>query len=235
MLARVTRFHLSKGFGVPGMTAGFALPVPGISPPRPPRESDYRFRVVITPEHVVRGLGLDRHVESAIISAVHATSGMGALYARMAVSETILMLNVDPAMRAVILERVQQLVGDRDPGREVTDALALRGLRKADPRGGKYHARVPDGNGGYRYFYDEEKYAKQPNAHVSGRSVLKGKCGDAITKRVGAGDCTLEEARDAAKEYDDDLVKDAIRDAVKRGNISYVDGKLRAKRAEAEQ
>jgi len=103
-------------------------------------------------------------------------------------------------------------------------------MRKASPRGGSYHRRVTDKETGkHRYFYNEDDYAKQDGAHVSGRDVLKRKCREGLAKRVGKG-CTLDDLKGYGG-YDDELVKDAIRDSVKAGELVHTAGKLAPSKA----
>jgi hypothetical protein len=99
-------------------------------------------------------------------------------------------------------------------------------MRKADPRGGSYHRRVTNKETGkHRYFYNEDDYAKQDGAHVSGRDVLKKKCRAGLVKRIGKG-CSLDDLKGYGG-YDDELIKDAIRDSVRAGELSHAGGNLK--------
>lgn len=100
---------------------------------------------------------------------------------------------------------------------------------KAKPRGGRYHARVTDPDTGrHRYYYSEDDYMRRPDAHVSGRSALRKRVCDLVVKRARGG-CRLEELRDLDEKYERDVVKDAIRDAVRSGLVTHVDGVLRSR------
>ena len=106
-------------------------------------------------------------------------------------------------------------------------------LNKAQARGGNYHRRVTDKESGrHRYYYSEDDYAKRGDAHVSGRDVLKGKCRGALVKTVGKG-CKLDDAVSKLRggPYNDDLIKDAVRDAVSRGELIHTDGHLKPREA----
>lgn len=99
-------------------------------------------------------------------------------------------------------------------------------MSKAMARGGTYHARVTDkATGKHRYYYDEDKYASRPDAHLSGKGVLKSKCKGELAGCVGKGAAVKDVVKKLSK-YDEDVVKDAIRSAVKGGTLLYRNGKL---------
>lgn len=87
-------------------------------------------------------------------------------------------------------------------------------LQKAEPRGGAYHRRVPQGEG-YRYIYDPEKYQSRPDAHVDGREArrqyLHGKICKAVGERGDQG-AHLRELRDEmAERFHPDEVEEALK------------------------
>lgn len=101
----------------------------------------------------------------------------------------------------------------------------VKTMSKAEPRGGSYHMRVTNKDTGkHRYYYDEDKYTER-EGHVSGRGVLKKKCRGQLMKRVGKG-CTVESLKGFGG-YDDELIKDAIRDSVRAGELVHDNGNLK--------
>jgi hypothetical protein len=87
-------------------------------------------------------------------------------------------------------------------------------LGKADPRGGKYHARVTDKESGkHRYFYDEGKFKQSGHAPVMGATAMRDKARKDIMDAVGGsregvkpGDLKLD------PRYPETLVTDLIKE-----------------------
>ncbi len=101
-------------------------------------------------------------------------------------------------------------------------------LEKADPKGGTYHKRVTDKKSGkHRYFYDPDKYAKHPDAHIDGAEALKRTIHKTIEERLGEGEHPVESFRDLAAKHGPDKVADALREGCGSGKYEFAAGKFR--------
>lgn len=106
-------------------------------------------------------------------------------------------------------------------------------LGKAEARGGKYHRRVPREGGGYRYFYDEAKYAEREDAHVSGSEARKAKMRRELMSAVGHG-CDAHDLKPLAKRYSAKEVSDLVKECVSGGHLEHSGGgKLRPRNIES--
>jgi len=103
----------------------------------------------------------------------------------------------------------------RDRALQERATSAFADVQKAEPRGGAYHRRVPQEDGGYRYIYDAEKYQTRPDAHVDGREArrtyLHGKICKAVGERGDQG-AHLRELRDEmAERFHPEEVEEALK------------------------
>lgn len=108
---------------------------------------------------------------------------------------------------------------------------AEKSLTKADPRGGKYHARVKDPESGkHRYFYSEAAYKARPDAHIRGADVLRDKLRKDILDRVGSQQATpglaLDALKDLSSRYGAEAVADMVVELVSAGRIKQQDEHL---------
>ena len=175
---------------------------------------------------VVRGMGFDargvQNWETFLEKA--AASATNELVLRQAVISQAREARLEPELRQAILERALSFwrTTRKSLVQVVTvDELKKGGpsanadLQKAEPRGGAYHRRVPQEDGGYRYIYDAEKYQTRPDAHVDGREArrtyLHGKICKAVGERGDQG-AHLRELRDEmAERFHPDEVEEAIK------------------------
>lgn len=189
---------------------------------------------------VVRGLGFnaqgmgswERFLEKAVASAPNE------LVLRQAVVAQAREDRLQPELRQAILERALSFwrTARKSMVEVVTvDELKKSGpsanadLQKAEPRGGAYHRRVPQDDGGYRYIYDPEKYQSRPDAHVDGREARKVYLHGRISREVeGCG----EEGCDpkmVLEKFSGKFSPEEIREALKggcAGKLEFKKGRL---------
>lgn len=105
---------------------------------------------------------------------------------------------------------------------------------KSDPRGGTYVKRVPKSGGGFRYFYDEDKYDAHAGAHVSGPDAATAAITKAVNGHVeaaGKNGCELKAMHPLVKRYGAKMVGGYLNGAVKDGSLVYRGKRLFAKGA----
>jgi hypothetical protein len=106
-------------------------------------------------------------------------------------------------------------------------------LKKSDPRGGTYVKRVPKAGGGFRYFYDEDKYKNHEGAHVSGKDAAEATVTKAVAghiKNAGKAGCELSALKPLVKRYGAELVGGMLNGACGNGgNLQYKNGRLFSK------
>ncbi len=115
-----------------------------------------------TPRHsirsVVQNLGLSQEDEEdweAFLES--AISGMGTAPTLAAdILTRAREKAMDPHQRLALHQRVQQYL--KDAGERARPIEVLQPLRKAQEPPSSYYAKIPDHNGGYRYFATEEDY-----------------------------------------------------------------------------
>lgn len=102
-------------------------------------------------------------------------------------------------------------------------------LAKAEPRGGSYHKRVTDPKTGkHKYFYDPDKYAKHPEAHVDGAEAMKGYIRKQIERRLDErGECSIEDFRDLAERHGAEHVGALLKDGCGSKAYEFRKGKFR--------
>lgn len=102
-------------------------------------------------------------------------------------------------------------------------------FQKAEPRGGSYHRRVPQEDGGFRYYYDPEKYQSRADAHVDGREARKNYLHGRIAKVVGAkgkaGMHVRQVLDDFSEQFDPKEVEEAVK-ALAGGKLEFRKGRL---------
>jgi hypothetical protein len=134
----------------------------------------------------------------------------------------------------IFAETVQDALGKR-PTKLAASIIWMPGelLVKAQARGGKYHRRVPQPGGGYRYFYDPEQYARHDGAHISGDDAARAAIRRAIEKHLeqaSDGGCPIEQLQPLVKRYGARIVGAVLNSDVKEhGKLRFKNGKLFAK------
>ena len=226
--------------GVPGQVPRMSIPSALTAMPKPPSPDvnpDFVLENVRTVRDITKGLGLEMSDEMRIQRTVQTSISDPELAYRTRLNQDTAYLKLEPEQRRMIAQRATAYYRENGQDQNRVETLRRRnlGLRKgetfhmekAETRGGSYHRRVTNKETGkHRYYYSEEDYNKHPDAHVSGREVTQGKCKAGLLKRVGKG-CTIESLKSWSDGlYDDNMVKDAIRSAVKSGELKHKGGKL---------
>ncbi len=107
--------------------------------------------------------------------------------------------------------------------------IHVRSLRKADPRGGTYHRRVPRPGGGYRYYYDAEQYDRHPDRHVHGPEAKAQRTHKAVVTHIeaaGKGGAELKAFRGLVKGHGAEGLVAAVRKGIDAGDIVHRKGRL---------
>lgn len=186
---------------------------------------------VLTPEDVIRGLGFNPQEKDSWTRFIGQT-------ARVAENEA--------TFRKMVMERCREYQCNT----ELTRAISQRGLRywlelqkafvycdplspdefaKADPRGGKYHRRIPKPDGGYRYIYDESQYQNRQDAHINGQDASLSYATKHVVNCVEqAGDqgCPMGGFKDLVKKFGSKLVASVLQNNA-NGKLTFKGGKFR--------
>jgi hypothetical protein len=127
----------------------------------------------LTTRSVVDGLGLDRGLVENYRKFLDEQVGSAAneVRYRQAIIQKMHDDRLDPDKRRVLADRALSYYRFRHDTAKKS-ILTLDDLQKADPRGGQYYRRVPTEKGN-RYYYDEDRYHRRQDAHVSGSDVLR--------------------------------------------------------------
>lgn len=107
--------------------------------------------------------------------------------------------------------------------------IYVRSLRKADPRGGTYHRRVPRPGGGYRYYYDAEQYERHPGRHVNGPEAKAQRTHKAVTAHIeaaGKQGAELKGLKGLVKGHGAEGLVVAVRRGLDAGDIVHRKGRL---------
>lgn len=99
-------------------------------------------------------------------------------------------------------------------------------IEKAMARGGSYHRRVKTGNG-YRYYYDEDKYAERDDAHISGRDAKKANCRRDLDARLSGKGAKISALKHLSEKYDPEVITEVIRQGVQSGRYEHDQGMVR--------
>lgn len=94
------------------------------------------------------------------------------------------------------------------------------------PVGGSYHKRVTGKDGKHKYFYDPEKYASHPEAHVDGAEAQKKYITGQIHKRLEAGECGIDDFKELAKKYGADKVGECLRSEHEGQRVKFDKGRF---------
>lgn len=242
--------HLLKkslGFVIPPEFRRFKIPgqVPGLAamtamPSRRTKLID-TVHPCFTPARVVEGLPLARDWAGYVSKAMGAANELlmrQDLFSRMHAD------GLDPGLRRELFARSLSLwrelkksatpeMVDRQMYKPITEKQ-LRAFAKSDPRGGTYVKRVPKSGGGFRYFYDEDKYDAHAGAHVSGPDAATAAITKAVNGHVeaaGKNGCELKAMHPLVKRYGAKMVGGYLNGAVKDGSLVYRGKRLFAKGA----
>ena len=131
--------------------------------------------------------------------------------------------------KSVTILSAAELIGSQGEPVTAIPVIFPDELRKGDPKGGKYHRRIPLPKGGYRYIYDPKKYQGRADAHVSGEEALKAAITKSVTEAVtGSGSKGLEvkALRALAKKHGRDHVVAHLTEAHKSGALKLKKGRL---------
>ncbi len=163
--------------------------------PLPQYDLDVQAGPTMRAEGIVGGLGLPRELERSLstFARAEASAAVHEIDFRQAMMTRV--RSLEPALRHAIMSRALSYYRGRTQGSsphiktqtmlphsrlpnvaksQVQQLVidASRTLSKA-ALGGKYHRRVPKPDGGYKYIYSEEAYARRPDAHLDGLEALK--------------------------------------------------------------
>jgi len=152
---------------------------------------------------------------------------------------------LDPVQRRVIMQRalsfrrnVMQksgvIVHSLEEFHEAPEQESF--VMKADPRGGKYHRRVPrKGGKGYRYYYDEDQYNRHDQAHVSGNDAAQEAIKSAVQKRLegdDAGGLDIKDLKSLVTRYGSKMVGKVLEKERTEGRIKFQKGRLSLAKSE---
>lgn len=109
---------------------------------------------------------------------------------------------LDGGLRRAILLR--SLVHWRSLRKGLVQVVTVGDLQKAVSPGGAYHRRVPKPGGGYRYFYDEDRYVNSKGAHTGGAENAERYIHAQIQKCIeksGKAGCGVEAFKSLVQKY----------------------------------
>lgn len=222
------------------------LKIPGQVPrySASPYQADRPTPTRVAENPLFEGIHLTAAQEQQILENVRGMDDVNEMALRQNLIKAMREAGVPGAERQTVLRRLSAAYVERgtDITRQVVVTQRQQGLRPAEitlakaARGGAYHRRVAKLGGGYKYYYDAEKYAARDDAHVDGRSVLQGKCSERLCTLAGETGISIAEALERlGAKFDPDLVKDAIRSSVKSGALVHAKGQLIKKKTENAQ
>jgi len=98
--------------------------------------------------------------------------------------------------------------------------VSLERLEKAEPRGGKYHARVKSDSGNFRYYYDEQLFQRSKHAPVMGTTVLKDRLRKELLDKVGDNGVGRD-ALEFGDRYPDGMAADLVKELADAGQLTW--------------
>lgn len=216
---------------VPGMVPGMSLPPDAFAMPKEPSEPVALTvtEPVMTVDSITRGLGIEpgeAHAFRKFLESTTANADNPGAWAQQ-VQEWARTHSYSPELRRALFARAQAYYKGRGQERPTALLRARRAagartespvkltvdLTKAEPRGGKYHARVPDPESGkHRYYYSEKAYSQRPDAHLRGSDILK----DRARKELQNG-ATPESLADR---YDSGMITDLVKEMQDAGALA---------------
>ena len=106
-------------------------------------------------------------------------------------------------------------------------------LVKAEARGGTYHKRVRTEKGGYRYYYDEDKYKSSKHHQESGPDAQKAYISKTISGMVeksGTKGCEPKDMKTLVKKYGAKAVSASLREScAEGGSLAFKGGRFYSK------
>lgn len=223
---------------VPKLTSGRGMFAPEIDPSRPaPKFTMRRFfnetRPILRVEAVTDGLGLAKHAAKDIQRIVgnEVKGATGELTFRQGLLGQLRVKSLDSTVRRVVMNRALDYYKRNRRGRGAGPLTMRKSedeeLLRARKAGGNYHRRIPKPGGGYKYVYDEKKYVKRKDAHLSGHETRKDYLKRAVRELIGEG-CEVNKLRTLVKRYGAADVAAAISSngqvCMEHGKLKYVGG-----------
>ena len=241
------RKSFEKGFTVPIPFISDRIPgqVPGrgrlprelrrlTGAPKPLTEANlqrYDDGPVLRPEAVTKGLGLTPEQESAwahFVSQVSRAAG-NEMTVRQMVLERCRDEKITVEATRAILQRSLAYWRQIQKAFVRVEVVTVDELVKAEPRGGKYHRRVPKPGGGFRYVYDEGSYQRRPDAHINGEDANLAYATKQVIKCVegaGPGGCRARAFKPLVKKFGSKKVAQIL-EGNAGGKISFKGGKFK--------
>ena len=130
------------------------------------------------------------------------------------------------AQRKRIFAAMENLMGVLNKGDMLNKAFQLQ---KAQPKGGKYVARV-EKEGKRRYYYDEKKYKATHGDHVNGESALSETVRSSVMGTVEkTSPCDVKAFKALVGKYGADKVHSAVKACVDGGDLIFEGGMFKTK------
>jgi len=191
-------------------------------------------RPVLTPDDVIRGLAFPREDKQAWKAFIGQTArtAENELTFRQMTMEYCREKKCDVYQTRAILQRGLRYWNQVQKSFVRVDVLTVDEFRKADPRGGKYHRRIPKPGGGYRYVYDEKQYQSRQDAHINGSDASLAYATKQVLKCVesaGEAGCRMSGLKDLVKKFGSKLVASVLQDNA-GGKLDYKGGRFRIKK-----
>jgi len=191
------------------------------------------------PHDIVKGLfGSDTTSEDNWAQFLKKTfaSATNELYMRKAILEKALGDKLIPEVRLALYQRSINYYRDLQKSR--VQIVTPDDLKKGEAKGGNYVRRVQTEKGGYRYYYDEEKYKNSRHHQVTGDEAAKtylSKTLSSMVEKSGTEGCGPESMKPLVKKYGAKKVGDVLRESCEGGHITYKGGKFYAKAKPSEE
>lgn len=192
---------------------------------------------VMRVEAITKGLGLNSVRENSWNKFLgdQLNGGVNELVMRKALYSRMMDERMGPELRKAIFQRSMQYYRDR-LSKSIVQILTMdEVLEKAEPRGGKYHRRIPaKGGKGFRYIYDPEKYASREDAHLSGPEARDTRIKKAVTSMLEEmTEATPEDMKSLAKKFGVHEVSSVLKKQCgEGGSVEFKNGKFRLKKME---
>lgn len=192
---------------------------------------------VMRVESITKGLGLNPTRESSWNKFLsdQLNGGVNELVMRKALYSRMMDERMDPELRKAIFQRSMQYYRDKLSKSIVQVFTTDEILEKAEPRGGRYHRRIPAKSGkGFRYIYDPEKYASRTDAHLSGSEARDTRIKKAVTSMLEEmTEATPEDMKSLAKKFGVHEVSSVLKKQCgDGGSMEFKNGKFRLKKME---
>lgn len=236
---------LAKSYTIPTVFSGYRIPgqvpntselptaVKNVAPkPKPLSEAMLQgfHEPILRPETVTRGLGFDQQTNARWTKFIAKTAqtARNELVFRKLVMEQCREEKLDPIVTKALIQRGLSYWRYVQKAYDYFDVRTVEQLSKGEARGGKYHRRIPKDGGGYRYVYDESKYAKRQDAHINGEEaslayVTKQVVG--LVEKAGKAGCPIKELKPLVRKFGADRVASVLKNNA-GGKIKYENKKI---------